>query len=201
MNGKIISNDTNQNFNDFKNIIKEVVQDISNLKIIEYINENKDFIESVNDTNLYYECILFHNYSKFISLNFDSNINQNIDNNFYFGDFNKIKIFNDKIHHNIDLLRIIFHFHIYLLYKVENTINSVDENSNLESEIAYINQYNHILIQVLSIIYKLYKEKIYNFKNISIFLDSIIIFIQRINKHSDKYINVKNIILFDLLFK
>jgi hypothetical protein len=88
-----------------------------------------------------------------------------------------------------------------LLYKVENTINSVDENSNLESEIADINQYNHILIQVLSIIYKLYKEKIYNFKNISIFLDSIIIFIQRINKHSDKYINVKNIILFDLLFK
>ena len=50
-------------------------------------------------------------------------------------------------------------------------------------------------------IYKLYKERIYNFKNISIFLDSIIIFVKRRNNHSDKYINLKNIILFDLLFR
>ena len=201
MNGKIISNDAIENFNAFKNIIKEVIHDISNLTNIEYINENKYFIESVNDINLFYEYILFKNYAKLISFNFDSNINENTENNFYFNGFNGVKIFNDKSSQNKDIYRIIFHFHIYLLYNIENAINSVEKESYLESEKIDINIYNHLLIQILSMIYKLYKERIYNFKNISIFLDSIIIFVKRRNNHSDKYINIKNIILFDLLFR
>ena len=194
MNGKIILNNTLENYNDYKNIIKEVLKDISNSSDFEYINEIKDFITLENETNLYYEYILFMNYSKFISLNIENNLNENINS------FSEIKIFNNENLFNKDIYGIIFHFHIYLLNQIDNLIISIAKDSNIASKKEYINHYYQILIQILSILCTLYKEKIYNFEIIRIFFDSIVIFIKRRNSQIDKYIKIKNIIFLDLLF-
>ena len=194
MNGKIILKDTTENYNDFKNIITEILKDISNSYNNEYINEIKDFITLENETNLYYEYIFFMNYTKFISLNIENNLIEQINY------LNRIKLFNNENTFNKELFRIIFHFHIYLLNKIDYSIFSIVKDFNIESIRGNINKYYQALIQILSIICTLYKEKIYNFKNIRIFTDAIIIFIKRRNSQIDKYIKIKDIILLDLLF-
>ena len=191
MNTKNISNDIIKNFNDYKMKIKEISQDILNLKNIEYDNEIKDYIKSENEINLFYEFVFFANYSRYIPLNLD----------YTFHDNNNKKIFNKYIKSNNDIYRINYHMHIYYLYQIENIIISTNNDYEIKLKLKDINQYYSILIHILSILYKLYQEKIYDLKKVLIFFDIIIIFIKRRNKIHEKFVKLKKMIFFDLLFE
>ena len=160
MNTKNISNDITKNFNEYKMKIKEISQDILSLKNIEYDNEIKDYIKSENEINLFYEFVFFANYSRYIPLNLD----------YTFHDNNNKKIFNNAIKSNNDIYRINYHMHIYYLYKIENIIISSNNDTEIKLKLKDINQYYSILIHILSILYKLYQEKIYYLKKVLFFL-------------------------------
>ena len=93
--------------------------------------------------------------------------------------------------------------YLYLLIHIEKSISFLILHSNEEqiNKKKEINQLYHLLCQILIMIFKYYKEKIYSLNQILILVDSITIFVNKNNINEDKYINLKNIILFDLLFE
>ena len=189
-----------EKFYKFRGETEETLNELNKLKE----NEIIDSIVIKDNRNLIFEYIFFTNYQKRIIsyLNFDIDINNS---DFLFKEFFKTKIYNNKTNFYDDLLNICLHMHLYLLINIENTIASIYKNTDYElmkdCNSKEINNSYMIIIQILNLILKLYKENIFQLKKIIIFFDSIIIFIIKEGIISDKYLKLKNIILFDLLFE
>ena len=199
-------NFSTEKYNDFKNIIKEALNEITLLNNFEYEKEIIDSIATEKENDFFFEFICFKNYQKWIVpfLNFDSENSEKL-----LKEFNKIKIYkvdNDtKYNFNNGLFKTILHIFLYSLIKIENIIVSVykiyDLEQMKESDIREINNSYMIIIQILTLLLKLYKENIYKIDKIILFFDIIIIFIKKMTIVSDIYYKLKNIILFDLLLE
>ena len=199
-------NFSTEKYNDFRNKIKEALNEITLLNNIEYEKEVKDSIVIEKENNFFFEFICFTNHQKWIVpfLNFDSEDSEKLLKEFF-----KIKIYkvdnNSKNNFNIELFKIILHMFLYSLIKIENIIASVykifDLEQMKENDIREINDYYLIIIQILTLLLKLYKENIYEIGKIILFFDIIIIFIKKMTIVSDIYYKLKNIILFDILLE
>ena len=181
---------------EFKNVINQTIREIISLKNNEGESEVNKLKLIENESDLFYELLLFTNYKKFIflKLNFDCE-----NHDLLFQEFTKMKIYNDNNNNNVynNLLQQLFHMHLYFLIKIENTIASIYKNAIYdfkEIKYSYI-----ILIHIANFLFRLYQEKIYNINIILLFLDAIIIFINKQSIISDRYFKLKNAILFDLL--
>ena len=184
-----------EKYSDFKTNLKEVLNEFSNFKNIDYRDNFKDLfnMEKEKENELLYEYLFYINYSKMIILNIDLNFCKN---EMILNELNKFAMYADKNYYYKDKFKFFFHVHLFLLVKLEKIIFNVIHNSNMKE----INQLYHILMQIFMIMLKLYKEKIYSISHIFLFLDSIIIFINKNRIIYDKYINLKNMILFEILF-
>ena len=184
----------------FKNKIKEIFNDLSNLKISEYEINNLQYLEKEND--LYYDLIFFINYKKILVLNIDSKYDKN-DKNYY--ELLNTKIYNKENALQQNLYRRILHMDIYLLSKIESIIAKITKiGINIfvrKNKIDEINQIRQILIQLFYEISKLYIKNIFNINQILIFFNIMIIFIKKTSIYDDKYIKVKNIIFLQLLIE
>ena len=191
----IIDDDT-QNY---ENKIKEILKELSIMNIIENKNDNSKLTNLNFQENVKSEKFFFDNYHKWIILNFDLNI---IDNKIILEEINKIKIYKEF---DIRIYKIMLHMEIYLCIKIENCILSIVKNTKNDLirkyEIKVINESYHILIQILLFILKLYKENIYDFDKILLFVIVLVIFINKYSIMNDKYIKLKNIIFFQLLYE
>ena len=184
----------------FKNKIKEIFNDLSNLKISEYEINNLQYLEKEND--LYYDLIFFINYKKILVLNIDSKYDKN-DKNYY--ELLNTKIYNKENTLKQNLYRRILYMDIYLLSKIESIIAKITKiGINIfvrKNKIDKINQIRQILIQLFYEISKLYIKNIFNINQILIFFNIMIIFIKKTSIYDDKYIKVKNIIFLQLLIE
>ena len=180
----------------FKNNIDEIFKDLSKFDNIE---EFKFLINLEKEDELLCEYLFFLNYSKWIILN----VSNFLDNKIIFDELIKIKIYRDKNNYK-NILRIIFHFHLYLLLKIEENIDFITNSTNgknFETKIKEINESYHLLIQILIFILKFYKENIVHINEIFLFANSIIIFIKKNKIVNDKYLKLKNIFMFTLLIE
>ena len=190
-----------ENYSNFKMAIKETLNALSNLKIIEYQNPIKNLNDFDKENILFTEFLIFSNFHKSISLNIDYIFRNN---KYILTDLNviRINIVKDK---NVfkNIFKIMLHIQIYLLSKIENIIvkKSLEkaDGNLIFPKIPEINQNYQILIQIISVLGALYKEKIYELNEILLFFDIIIIFINKNNFNDDKYIKIKNIIFLNLL--
>ena len=184
--------------NNEKNI-KAILKELSIMNIIENKNNNNKLMNLNFEENVKYEEFFFDNYNKWIILNFDLNI---IDNKIILEEINKIKIYKEF---DIRIYKIMLHMEIYLCIKIEHCILSIVKNTKNDLIRKYklkeINESYHILIQLLLFILKLYKENIYDFEKILLFVNVLVIFINKCNIMNDKYIKLKNIIFFELLYE
>ena len=77
MNENIVFHISHETFTNFKNIINEVINELSNLKIIEYENEILDLFKTEKDEELFPEFLFFMNFPKLVTLNMDYIFNEN----------------------------------------------------------------------------------------------------------------------------
>ena len=196
----MIFNLSDEKYSDFKTIIRETYDELSNLKIIDH--QIKDLMELKNEKDLFYEFIFFANFPKLITLNLDHSFQ---DNKYILNGFNRKKTIFDKIQFNKRIYRIIIHKEIFLLSKIENVIDSLirklEDVQLIKLKIKEINQSYQILIQILFFVSKLYEEKIYDINKILIFFNILIIFINKNKIIEDKFLKIKNIIFLRLLFE
>ena len=179
---------------EFKNVINQTIREIISLKNNEGESEVNKLKLIENESDLFYELLLFTNYKKFIFLKFNFDCENH---DLLFQEFSKMKIYNDNNNIYNNLLQQLFHMHLYFLIKIENTIASIYKNAIYdfkEIKYSYI-----ILIHIANFLFRLYQEKIYNINIILLFLDAIIIFINKQSIISDRYFKLKNAFLFDLL--
>ena len=188
---------------DFKNKIIETLKELDSLKIIELEKETKDSIITENENDLFLEFIFLTKYKNHIFINLDNFMNIKMNNNELLSkESDEIKIFNGKNNCYNDIFKILFHMYLLLLNKIEEILSSVFKNFKTapnRKEIKEIKNSFSIIAQILNLILKLYKENIYNLKNILIFFDVILIFINKVSIISDKYMKLKNMIFLDLL--
>ena len=200
-NQRKISNFSIEKYSDFKSDIKQILNALTNIKFVEHNDEIKDLLNLTKEKerDLFYEYLFFTNYSKISAQDIDWNIH----NSKLIDDIDKFKIYNDNNGFSKNSFQLIFHMYLYLLIHIEKSISFLILHSNEEqiNKKKEINQLYHLLCQILIMIFKYYKEKIYSFNQILILVDSITIFVNKNNINEDKYINLKNIILFDLLFE
>ena len=188
-----------EEYSNFKNVIKQTLDSISNLKLIEY---QTDLIKLEKVEKLFSEFLFFSNFPKLISLDLCciSPENDNILNA-----LNKIKINLNNISNNDNIIKLLFHLQIFLLDKIENSINLIFQKSDKlfpnNLLIQEINQSHQIIIQILFILLKIYKEKKIELNKIILFFDAIIIFLNINNNKTDKYLKVKNIFFLELLIE
>jgi len=200
----MISNISQEKYSFFILNVKEALNAMSKLKNIQYEKDIKDLliISKETEKKLFYEFIFFTNYSKWIILNLDYNFNKK---NEIIKDINNFRIIDKNHYYSKVAFKLNLHLHLYLLIQIEQNILYISQNPdkklNFDKNIKEFNESYHILIQILLLILKLYKEKIYSLKQIFLFLDLIIVFIHKNSIIDDKYINLKNIILFKLLFE
>ena len=200
MEGKLIYDLSQAKFSKFKNTIKESINEVSNLKIIEYENEIKDLIGFENENDLFYEFLFLINFPKWINLNTDYAFQEN---KYIINDIYENRKNNEKNLSNKNTYRIIVHMEIFFLSKIETIIASLiqqsDKIDSMKSEIEEINQAYQILVQILFFLLKLYEQKIYNLNKILLFFDILIIFISKNVIVNDKCLKIKNIIFLGLL--
>ena len=202
MNDNRILNISRKMFSDFKNKIKDVVDELICIRNTEKEKTKKNFLDLGNEVDLYYEFIFFMNYKRFIVLNIDFNyhLNENI-----IIEFNKIKVKDNKAQINQELYKILLHMHIFFLAIIENNIEKITinlEDINIKNfGIKEINISYQILIQIFFLLLKFYKQNIYDVSQILLFFDIFIIFIRKMKSNEDRYVRLKNIILFQLLFE
>ena len=199
----MISNISQEKYSFFKSSIKESLNSLFNLKNVQYEKDIKDLliISKEKENELFYEFIFFTNYSKWILLKVDFDFNEKIE---VIKEIDNFRI-NDKYNYSKENIKLNIHLHLYLLIQMEQNIlylsQNPDKKLNVDKKLKEINEIYHILFQNLLLILKLYKEKIYSLKQIFLFFDLIIVFIHKNSIIDDKYINLKNIILFELLFE
>ena len=184
--------ESSEKLKEFKNAINQTISEIISLKNIEEEVNNLILVEKESD--LFYEFLFFTNYKKllFLKFNFDCD-----NHNLLFEEFSKMKIYNDKNNLYKDLFQTIFHMHLFFLIKIENTIASIYKNIYYDfKEIKYSYM---ILIHIANLLFILYQENIYSINKILLFFEAIIIFINKQSIISDRYLKLKNAILFDLL--
>ena len=189
-NGKL-----SEKMKEFKNAINRTVLEIISLQNVEEEMDIYNLILIQKDSDLFYEFLFFTNYQKIIILKCDFDCDNY---NLLFKQFSKMKIYNNENNLYNNLFQTIFHMHLFFLIKIESTISSIYENLNYdfkEIKYSYI-----IIIQIANLLFKLYQEKIYNINKILLFFDAIIILINKQSIISDRYLKLKNKILFDLLF-
>ena len=197
-------NFSQEKYSDFKSNINEIINLVSNVKFIEYGNEIKDLLVINKDKEKEFICeyLFCVNYSKLLILNIEFNF---FDDNNIFNELNKIKLFSDKNNYSNDMFKLMFYLDLYILIDIEkkilylsnNSINEIKNNNNIKE----INRLYHILRQIIIIIIKLYEKKVYSLHHFLILIDSLVIFINKNTIIDDKYIKLKNIILFELLFE
>ena len=199
-----ISNFSIEKYSDFKSEIKQILNSLKNIKFVEHNDEIKDLLNLTKEKerDLFYEYLFFSNYSKISAQDIDLNIYDEklID------DLDKLKIYNDNNGFSKNSFQLIFHMYLYLLIHIEKNISFVILHSNNEineckNKKKEINQLYYLLSQILIMIFKYYKEKMYSLNQILILVDSITVFLNKNSINEDKYINLKNIILFNLLFE
>ena len=192
-----------QSYSYFKNNVKETLNALSNLKIVKHETEIKDLIALNTENLLFQEFLFFTNFSKSISLNIDYIFKNN---KYILTDLNEIRI-NQVNNKNMlkNIFKIMINMQIYLLGKIENIIAKnllgKEEGNLMFPKIEEINQNYQVLVQIVTLIGKLYKEKIYQLNDVLLFFDIIIIFINKNSINDDKYIKIKNKILLNLLVK
>ena len=177
-----------ENYSNFKIAIKETFNALSNLKIIEYQNPIKNLNDFDKENILFTEFLIFSNFHKSIPLNIDYIFRNN---KYILTDLNviRINIVKDK---NVfkNIFKIMLHIQIYLLSKIENIIvkKSLEkaDGNLIFQKIPELNQNYQILIQIISVLGALYKEKIYKLNKILLFFDIIIIFINKNNFNDDE---------------
>ena len=201
MKGKI-SNFSIEKYSDFKSDIKQILNSLTNLKFVEHTDEIKDLLNLTKEKerDLFYEYLFFTNYSKIST----QNIDWTLYNTKIIDDLDKLKIYNDSNGFSKNSFQLVFHMYLYLLIHIEKNINLLilyQNTDQVENKKKEINQLYHLLSQILIMTFKHYKEKIYSLNQILILVDSITVFVNKYSINEDKYINLKNIILFDLLFE
>ena len=170
---------------DCNNIIKQLLNNLISLKFFDYDNDTKELFQIENENILYYELLIITNYTNFLSLNIDNAFFQDIENYDISNEINRINIYNYK-NNSFNIIASI-------------TFNS--EKSVGKYNIAEMNRSYQILLQILIFISKFYEENIFNIKEILLFFNIIIIFINENSKNNDKYIKIKNIVFFELLIE
>ena len=194
---RLIFNFSQKNYSEFKSNIKSIKNELSNLKFIDYKNEIKDLMVLTEDkeNELFCQYLLFINYPKWIL----SNIDCSSFNSTSFNKFATINIDNNKDYYTKRTLKLIFHMYLYILMQLEkNILYTVEKDAN--NKMKEINELFHLLTQIIKIILKLYQEKIYSLNHLLIFSDAIIVYVKKNSIIDDKYIKIKNLILFELLF-
>ena len=194
---QIIFNFTNEKYSNFKTIIKEIQNELSNLKIID--NQIKSLLEFGNENDLFYEFIFFTNFPRWITLDLEHIFKAN---KYIINEFNRKKIIFDKNHFNKRIYNIIVHMEIFLLSNIENIIGSLIKKSDdiklIQLKIKEINQSYQILIQILLFIFKFYEEKICDINKMLLFFNILIIFIKKNNIIEDEFLKTKNMIFLNL---
>ena len=186
-----------EEYSKFKNIIKQTLVSISNLKLIEY---ETDLIKLGKEDDLINEFLLFSNFPKLISFEVAKIFHGN---NNILKELKKTKIDSNNFSNFDNFFKILLHLQIFLLSKIEISINLITQKAEkLDSNILYlqeINQSHRIIIQILLILLNLYKEKKIELSNILFFFNAIFIFIIKNNNNDDKYLKLKNIFFLELL--
>ena len=202
MNENIVFHISHETFTNFKNIINEVINELSNLKIIEYENEILDLFKTEKDEELFPEFLFFTNFPKLVTLNMDYIFNEN---KYILNFTNELNINNIENLFNKNIYKILLHMQIFLLSKIEIIISSIKqkyEDSHITRiKLREINQLFQILIQMMLLLFRFYKEKILNLNKILLFSSIIIIFLNKDNIFDDVYLKLKNMIFLDLLFE
>ena len=170
MNENIVFHISHETFTNFKNIINEVINELSNLKIIEYENEILDLFKTEKDEELFPEFLFFMNFPKLVTLNMDYIFNEN---KYILNFTNELNINNIKNLFNKNIYKILLHMQIFLLSKIEIIISSIKqkyEDSHITRiKLREINQLFQILIQMMLLLFRFYKEKILNLNKILLF--------------------------------
>ena len=184
----------------YYNELKEITKKILNLKNQEYKSETANILEINEEKELLYELLFFVNFKEWIIINTDFNIMNN-DKDSFFEKLQKIKIYRNKDIFNNNMIKRIYHMHLYAILKLEKTIKFLVLNEKDKDEcIEEINQLYHIIFHIFLFITKLFFENVYNLQQLLLFLDCFVFFIERKSSINDKYLKIKNKILFELLF-
>ena len=170
-----------EKFAAFQKTINEILIASSKLNFIELKNDIEDFTELGE-----LEFFFFMNYQKMLTMNIDFTFlaNKNI-----LKELDKIKIDKDITKYDLNFYKVILHMQIYLLSEIE------------KNQLKEINKSNYIIIQNFIIISKLYKVKVYTLKKIILYLNTLIIFINKIENNNDKKRKIKSIIFLELLIE
>ena len=110
-----------EKYSNFKDKIKETINDLISVKIIEFEDEIKEIINIEKEDDLFLEFLFFINYPKWITLNADFLI---YENNYILEQLDKIIIYYNRNQFNKNLFKVIFHMFIYLLSKIHDNICS-----------------------------------------------------------------------------
>ena len=189
-------------YTNYKNIFKKLLDDLTNFKFFEYGEEIMNLIKVLQDDEFFVEYLLIINYPKWLSLSTDFIINEN---NYNINQLDKIIINVSETEFNNKFYKKIIYMFIYLLSKIDEIIVSIAEKYDYinynKFEIKRINQLYQTLIQIMFLMAKFYIEKIYDLNKIFLLINIIIFFITKNRIMNDKYIKIKNIILFELLIE
>ncbi len=186
----------NGNTQNYENKIKEILKELFNTNNLQNKNDNNELTGLNFEENIKYVKLFFNYYHKWIILNFDINTKNKES---IVEEINKIKIYKEF---DIKIFKIMIHMEIYLCIKIENCLLSIVKNDLIsKGEIKEINESLYILYQLLFFILKYYKENIYDFEKILLFMNIFVIFINKSSIIDDKYLKLKNLIFFEILFE
>ena len=187
-------------YSEFHKVAKEAISQILLLKNQEYDNEIENLLK-IEEKDFLFEFLLFKNYEKWINVNIDDN---NKDNIYFIEILDHYKVYRDKNIYNDKFFKMTFHMYLYLVIKIEESIKSLaqinEEESEKENSVKDLNESIHILNQIFIVLAKLHIENICDLKKLLLLLDILVYFIKKKNEINDKYLKVKNMILQKLLF-
>ena len=188
-----------EEYSKYKKLIKQTLDSISNLKLIEY---ETDLIKLGREEESFGEFLFFSNLPKLISFDIGDIFQEN---NNILNIIKKLRINSINFLNNESIFKILLHLQIFLLSKIEISINLIIQKSEkLDSsifDIQEINQSHHILIQIILILLKIYSEKKIELNKILLFFDAIIIFINQRNNNDDKFLRLKNMFFLRILIE
>ena len=183
----------------YKNVIKNTLDSLSNLKSIEKEN---NLLKLGKEEELFSEFLFFLNFPKIIFFEINNIFNEKIN---ILNELKKIRINLNIISNNEKIFKMLLHFQIFLLSKIDDLINLITIQKTQKLNLAIIKEINQslqTLIKIILILLKIYKEKKIELNIIILFFSSINIFINKKNNNNDdKYIKVKNIIFLSLLIE
>ena len=196
-----------EEFRKFNSELKEILKQISCLSFSinkEKVKESEieNLLKLNKENELIYEYLFFINHNIWINIYIDFHIfNDNIT---FFEKLKRLRIYNDKNIFNNNMLKCIYHMYLYFILSMEKSIKLLVPRDNnelmVEKRIKVINQSYHLIFHIFVLITKLYNENIYNLKQLLLFLDGLLYFINKNEFINDKYLKIKNKILFELLF-